>query len=491
MIEKPYYPIIYVRGYAMTMGAVEDTVATPYMGFNLGSTKFRQTFKGEPEQYIFESPFIRLLKDHQYSDAYHNGQAVPEGPVSSRSVWIFRYYDYASKSFGTGGKHEIIYYAEKLRDFILHIRDAVCENDLDKQNFSVYLIAHSMGGLVCRAYLQNPEIPGLDGEEPGHGDNKGVDKFFTYATPHRGIDFRKGLGVLDILSQTFDPYNSGNFEPKIMRKYLGLPNNAELNSLNGQFEPEKAYNLIGTNPSDYNMVKSVIGPKSDGLVQIDNAYVKGAPRAFVYRSHSGHYGIVNSESGYQNLERFLFGDLRASVAMKLNSIDLPDIYPGKLSAVYNIENSVSVRGLPVVLNKRTKDTFSAETVSHGDLTKSERHLFTAFLDTKAVVGENDSAVRYSIHFRIVPMYHIDKKLARDLHFEGQALFDDRLILGIAAGDDGSIQVKYAWQKESMEPDKNLDFTENNGIFTASLPFSGLSTLNVEGTLNIGVSRWNV
>ena len=34
-IKHPYYPIIYVRGYAMTQGEIDDTSATPYMGFNL------------------------------------------------------------------------------------------------------------------------------------------------------------------------------------------------------------------------------------------------------------------------------------------------------------------------------------------------------------------------------------------------------------------------------------------------------------------------
>jgi hypothetical protein len=42
VITKPFYPIIYVRGYAMKQSEIEDTVATPYMGFNLGSTKIRQ-----------------------------------------------------------------------------------------------------------------------------------------------------------------------------------------------------------------------------------------------------------------------------------------------------------------------------------------------------------------------------------------------------------------------------------------------------------------
>lgn len=32
----PCFPIIYVRGYAMTPGEVAEMMPTPYMGFNLG-----------------------------------------------------------------------------------------------------------------------------------------------------------------------------------------------------------------------------------------------------------------------------------------------------------------------------------------------------------------------------------------------------------------------------------------------------------------------
>lgn len=41
-VEPPFYPIIYLRGYAMTMSEIEDMVADPCRGFNLGSTKIRQ-----------------------------------------------------------------------------------------------------------------------------------------------------------------------------------------------------------------------------------------------------------------------------------------------------------------------------------------------------------------------------------------------------------------------------------------------------------------
>ena len=56
-------------------------------------------------------------------------------------------------------------------------------------------------------------------------------------------------------------------------------------------------------------------------MQIENAYVPGARFAFVHRSHSGRYGIVNSEEGYQNLRRFLLGDLE--VTADLVGLQLP------------------------------------------------------------------------------------------------------------------------------------------------------------------------
>ena len=36
--DAPFHPIIYVRGYAMTHGEIDDTTADPFCGFNLGST---------------------------------------------------------------------------------------------------------------------------------------------------------------------------------------------------------------------------------------------------------------------------------------------------------------------------------------------------------------------------------------------------------------------------------------------------------------------
>ena len=85
-LEAPYYPIIYVRGYAGSESAVEETVATPFMGFNLGSTKVRQNYKGEVVRHVFESPLIRLMKDFEYRDVYSHGEVIAEDRPDRKSV---------------------------------------------------------------------------------------------------------------------------------------------------------------------------------------------------------------------------------------------------------------------------------------------------------------------------------------------------------------------------------------------------------------------
>ena len=56
MAETPRYPIIYVRGYAMTKSEITETTSTPYMGLELGSTKARQAWDGAVRKVFVDSP---------------------------------------------------------------------------------------------------------------------------------------------------------------------------------------------------------------------------------------------------------------------------------------------------------------------------------------------------------------------------------------------------------------------------------------------------
>ncbi|REL37961.1 hypothetical protein DYD21_04920 [Rhodohalobacter sp. SW132] len=313
-IKPPFYPIIYIRGYAMTQDAIDETVSTPYMGFNLGSTKIRQDWTGEVKRHIFESPLIRLMKDYGYADNYGNGAEL-EGEIPAKSIIIHRYYDDADSEIGSGGgAPSIIEAAKKLSELILTVKHQVCgDDDEAKRMFKVYLVAHSMGGLIARCLLQNDNV----GEPEAKNS---VDKVFTYGTPHNGIDIR-GTNVPRFLGT----WDMNNFNRQNMAEYLGLPSGAQVNSLNNKFPSERFFCLVGTNHRDYYAMKLAVGPMSDGLVMISNASVQGAPRTYTHHSHSGHYGMVNSEEGYQNLVRFLFGDMMVKAVLYADHLPLPPL----------------------------------------------------------------------------------------------------------------------------------------------------------------------
>jgi len=168
----PYHPIIYVRGFAATQDEIEETVADPYMGFNIGSTKSRTVWSGETRRFFFESPLVRLMRDHKYSDVFEDGEDGvnsdrPDRPLPYRSIVIYRYYDEASKDFGDGGAPPIEHFARGLGRLILRLRDKVCahpKNGVAPDDFRVYLVAHSMGGLVCRACQSEFHSPSRTGD---------------------------------------------------------------------------------------------------------------------------------------------------------------------------------------------------------------------------------------------------------------------------------------------------------------------------------------
>ncbi|MFZ1746189.1 MAG: hypothetical protein WAU17_09730, partial [Nitrospirales bacterium] len=91
--QHPYHPIIYVRGFAATQSEIEETVADPYMGFNIGSTKSRTAWTGDVKRFYFESPLVRLMSDHEYEDVFVDGDDLvaaerTDYPVPYRSIII-------------------------------------------------------------------------------------------------------------------------------------------------------------------------------------------------------------------------------------------------------------------------------------------------------------------------------------------------------------------------------------------------------------------
>src|SRR4029434_3319991 len=71
-------------------------------------------------------------------------------PLDYKCIIIYRYYDEASKEFGTGETPPIQHFGKGLDELILRLRNKVCENPangVESDDFRCYLVAHSMGGL--------------------------------------------------------------------------------------------------------------------------------------------------------------------------------------------------------------------------------------------------------------------------------------------------------------------------------------------------------
>jgi hypothetical protein len=521
MQKNAIHPIIYVRGYAMTPSEIEDTVADPYMGFNIGSSKVRQLWDGQVKKYFFESPIVRLMKAYGYDDVYEDGidqivdPAAASEVVPYRSIVIYRYYEPSSHDLGKGLKPDLNRFAQGLDELILRQEELKAGKPASAKDFKVYLVAHSMGGLVCRAFLQNSKLGTAAARAL-------VDKVFTYATPHNGIDI---LGIGNV-PEWMALYGINTFNREEIAKLLALKKTDRVGDavdVLTQFEAERAFNLVGTNPGDYKAAAGAaslaVGDASDGLVRIGNATTRAwkgdqlvaSPQAFVHRSHSGYYGIVNSEEGYQNLVRFLFGDVRADGWLDIDELTLPpevqrEHDKGKeVRASYIFEVVVSVRGKQWQLHRRTASENSAIFRKFDDLFPVDKKtrkrapnreaspmLFNVFLDMKQRVDPTRNSLAFSADICVrVPEYTIDGFLFLKNHFEGGYLFRDLLTIEATppATANDAWKIEYRFANQGNEP-KQAEIVDTEDMLSFEVPIEQLKRPGIKATLRVETRFWN-
>jgi hypothetical protein len=197
---------------------------------------------------------------------------------------------------------------------------------------------------------------------------------------------------------------------------------------------------------------------SDGLVQIGNATVKGSPRAFVHRSHSGHYGIVNSEEGYQNLQRFLFGNDRIDMFLEVEDITLPAKVQKamddgkKVRASYHIEVIGGVRGARWDLHRRRVSEMSARYVDWERIKRAKDeplHLMSSYLMSDARVNKRRPSLGFSLEVGVlVPDYVVDNRIWLDDHYEGGYLLSEKVNFELRVVKDGPPRLKYGFDRRS-------------------------------------------
>jgi hypothetical protein len=389
-----------------------------------------------------------------------------------------------------------------------------------------------MGGLICRSMLQKYCAEGvsrpilLDADSPdlkpvpddglataastevggpalqgtslalpaiAGGGSSIVAKLFTYAAPHHGISTEIAPGLVEWIKDHIDPNGSAIFGPDRMFAYLTPQEPPDAKAPPGwqpnvmtddQFPLDRMFCLVGTDAQDYaaafGMSAEMVGPASDGLVQIDNAWVPGAHRAYVHRSHSGRFGIVNSEEGSQNLVRFLFGDLKAT--LKLTSMTPPN--PEASPAVgWLAELRVSVRGLPVVTDEQLLTHYNPIT-----LTQPTQDVVTTFLF--APTSERPTT-RYAIHLRVHVQQASRGFLGLGSHLEQVADWDDILLIDLLKGGGGGLSARYDWQSalKGITADaarfNHIPIAVTPGVWRVDLPPVAQSILSPHATEDAG------
>jgi len=530
------FPIIYVRGFAGGTSGIDTATDDPFDGFNAGGTHVRVGGDGNPQFYQFEGPLVRLMEDEDYRVPVHGGQQAylrrsAAGSQPRTSVWVYRFYDPDADTFGApAAAFDLPTAARNLLAFVQLVlaKTDFTDPDGNPGDKKVWLVAHSMGGLICRSMIQKmcPD----NGIAPGDL----VDKLFTYATPHNGIDF--GIFGLNIGVPQIAPFDAQIFNRKVMYQYLtpaaglrqapGMPDGWDAHVITG-LDPSRVFCLIGTNAADYGAVSKAVGPKSDGLVQIDNAYVKGANRTFVHRSHSGRYGEVNSEEGYQNLRRFLFGTRKATV--RLVNATLPAATSAGVLDVWQAEVSVSIRGLPVLMDDQTAAHYcpvelgkvagaslpggapapSDDAVTQGTgpaVSPGGPPLTTVFLLDPARArqqqrenlqpGAFSPRCRYSLQIKVIHLQEQHGLFTWQNHLEGAPEWADTLIVDVGPDDDdGTERVWAAWEvdisKVTSVPDPivRTPLAPNppgSLSFTIPLPSAGQQLLGARAALALNL-----
>jgi pimeloyl-ACP methyl ester carboxylesterase len=199
-----HLPLVLIRGFGGLDADDERQIA--YQGYNDGAVYPQK----RGENYIYEGFIVKYLKSSwRYHDAtnvvgyypspvveplelpdalktldpgYFSGNRVVIDPGTaldlitsrenpSRSLWVFRYYDFEDRTFKVYGEALV-----RLIDFIRALMALKTG-----ARAPVNIIAHSMGGLIVREALQ-VTYPGL-----GRRAEDDINKIVTLGTPHHGI----------------------------------------------------------------------------------------------------------------------------------------------------------------------------------------------------------------------------------------------------------------------------------------------------------------
>jgi hypothetical protein len=167
--------------------------------------------------------------------------------------------------------------------------------------------------------------------------------------------------------------------------------------------------------------------------------------------------MVNSDEGYQNLQRFLFGDVR--VKMVLCDFTLDYSAPGDTEVTYQFELQVAIKGLPVLMHERSITHLCPVSVNQQEYQRQARvglPLFTNFL-----MGSSraDGVITYMLRLGVYKQSYRRGVFIFGEHMERLPVWSDYVVVSAKpspSGDGPYYDAIYSWASDSIEPNKPVD-----------------------------------
>ncbi len=314
-------------------------------------------------------------------------------------------------------------------------------------------------------------------------------------TPHKGIELGRIPDFLeDWISSKLNPFDANIFREERMREYLKLQQKAgrnykfEINSLGPQntkfsFPIKRCLCIIGSDYKSYNIVKEATGNFSDGLVKQNRAYTvagetphdgkyKEEMKSFwanVHRAHSGHKGIVNSYESYENIQRFLFGNIKTEVSIR--NIELSIDHEPDTRYFYDFEFLFSIRKTNVYLHRREQEPCENAMRLEHDKIPREIFLHTFFMNS----GFKDPGSNFS-HFMLklrIVEHRVKEGFLWDHEYPERPIYNDTAEVRIGDSDplNPGEEVEFRWLSDGekwhrIKPDNedyHFHFRKANAI----------------------------
>jgi hypothetical protein len=168
--------------------------------------------------------------------------------------------------------------------------------------------------------------------------------------------------------------------------------------------------------------------------------------ANVHRAHSGRRGIVNSFESYENIERFLFGDVRANIY--LDEIEIKTPVDG--TQFYDFEFRLSVRMTDSYLHRREQDPCENAMRYDRDKVPRQLKLHSVFLNSRRRTQDLEWS-HFSARIKVVEHRIKHNWFRWDTEYPGRQIYSENVEVRLSdIGADGTVTGGYNWDSDEQE-----------------------------------------